>query len=76
MSLLDKLFHHKDENKDKADVEVECPHKALTARWDRPEDMGKEDLATAFHCESCGQNFSGDEGRRLLHSRGMEQAEV
>lgn len=48
---------------------VECPHKALTARWDRSEDIGKEERATSFRCEACGGTFSGDEGRELLHSR-------
>src|SRR5205085_4180462 len=65
MSFLDKLFgRHDDHGADT--MMVECPHKTLTARWDRAEDMGHHDRATAFHCEGCGTDFSGDEGRRLL----------
>lgn len=74
MGLLGKLLgrdeeQQPEEQQRQATYEAECPHKALTARWDRPEDIGKEDLATSFHCEGCGQTFSGDEGRELLHSR-------
>ncbi len=69
MGLMGKLFGRQDEATTAADAGVECPHKALTARWDSNEDMGKEDRATGFRCESCGENFSGDEGRQLLHSR-------
>ena len=68
MGLLNKLFHH-GETEHKDEPEVECPHTALTARWDSVDDIGKEDLATSFRCESCGSTFDGDEGRRLLHER-------
>jgi hypothetical protein len=68
MGILGKLFHRDDSATALAD-EVVCPHKALTARWDRADDIGKEDLATSFHCEGCGETFSGAEGRRLLHER-------
>ncbi len=64
MSVLSKLLRH---DAQPADVEVACPHKALTARWDRNEDIGKEARATGFRCEACGATFSGDDGRRLLH---------
>lgn len=67
MGILDKLFHRG--GSAAVEVQAECPHKALTARWERAEDIGKEDLATSFHCDGCGQTFSGEEGRRLLHRR-------
>lgn len=70
MGLLDKLFH-KSAPAAAVVEKVECPHKALTARWDRAEDIGKEELASSFHCEGCGATFSGEEGRRLLHAGGM-----
>jgi hypothetical protein len=50
--------------------EVACRHAVVTPRWDRSEDIGKEELATSFVCESCRGSFSGDEGRVLLHERG------
>lgn len=67
MSFLNKLFGRGDSAVMERDDEVVCPHKTLTARWDSADDMGKEDRATGFHCEGCGTDFSGDEGRRLLH---------
>ena len=70
MGFFNKLFHKSDGATAVAE-KVECPHKALTARWDRAEDIGKENLATSFHCEGCGEVFSGEEGRRLLHTTGV-----
>lgn len=67
MGLLAKLFRRGDAAP--TDAPVQCPHTALTPRWDRPEDMGKEDLASSFRCDTCGAVFSGDEGRRLLRDR-------
>jgi hypothetical protein len=66
MGLLSKIFG-REEPKDAEALAVECPHRALTARWDSLEDIGKEERATSFRCESCGAEFSGDEGRALLH---------
>lgn len=63
MSVLTKLFGRSDH--DTAMDDVACPHKALVPRWDSVDDMGKIDRATGFHCEACGSDFSGDEGRRL-----------
>lgn len=66
MGLLNKLFHKTDDAPSATD-DVVCYHKMLTARWDSTDDIGKEERATSFQCESCGESFSGDEGRRLLH---------
>ena len=66
MGLLDKLFGRGEGHHAEMD-EVACPHTTLTARWDSVDDIGKHDRATGFHCEGCGADFSGDEGRRLLH---------
>jgi hypothetical protein len=60
MGFLNRLFH-----KETPTAVVECPHTALTARWDQAADIGKQDLATSFHCESCGVDLTGDEGREL-----------
>jgi len=69
MGVLSKLFRKGESQTTATTVEVACRHTALTARWDRPEDMGKQDLASSFHCETCGEDFSGDEGRRLLQEK-------
>jgi transposase-like protein len=71
MGVLSKLFRRGEEQRAPAAVEsATCPHTALTARWDNLEDIGKEDRASSFRCESCGATFSGDEGRRMLRERG------
>jgi hypothetical protein len=67
MGLLAKLFRRGDTTP--PETTVQCPHTALTPRWERPEDMGKEDLASSFRCDTCGAVLSGDEGRRLLRGR-------
>ena len=63
MSMLSKLFGHHD---DKPVEDVACPHRVLTPRWDSAEDIGSHERATQFVCESCGESFPGDEGRRML----------
>jgi hypothetical protein len=56
-------------NKDEEDVMDEaippCPHVALSARWDDPNDMGKEELASAYVCQSCSEVFTPAEVQRL-----------
>ncbi|HTE84565.1 MAG TPA: hypothetical protein VK821_07515 [Dehalococcoidia bacterium] len=47
-----------------------CTHLALTPRWESVDDIGHEDLATGFHCESCGRDFSAEEARELRSSEG------
>ena len=64
MGFLNRLFH-----KEAPTAVVECPHTALTARWDQAADIGKQELATAFHCEACGVDLTGDEGRELQRQR-------
>jgi hypothetical protein len=67
MGVMAKLFGRKEAAP--PEVEVLCRHAVLTPRWDRSEDIGKEDLATGFVCESCRTSFSGEEGRALLQER-------
>ena len=66
MGLLRKLFHEEHTVDADAAEAVVCRHGVLTARWDQNADIGHQDLATSFVCESCGATFSGDEGRLLL----------
>lgn len=70
MGVFSKLFGGQ-RSADKLQVanEVQCPHKVLTPRWEQAEDIGHEDRATGFRCESCGEMFSGDEGRALNENR-------
>jgi hypothetical protein len=72
MGFLDKLFGRKGADatpaKGQPAVEVECPHAAVTARWDSVADMGKPELISAYVCESCGATFGREEGARLTSS--------
>jgi hypothetical protein len=59
MGLLSKLFG----GGKKQDVAIEvgsleCPHSVLVARWESVQDMGIEDKATRFMCETCKEMFS------------------
>jgi len=69
MGFLDKLFGRKGDKAETADespaVAVDCPHGAVTPRWDSGADMGKTDLVTAYVCEACGARFSREEGETL-----------
>lgn len=65
MGLLDKLLRRGGEAAIQ-EQEVLCPHTALVPKWDRPEDIGKEELIVRYHCEGCGQDFTKEEGERLL----------
>jgi hypothetical protein len=63
MALLSRLLGRKKE----ASVEAPpCPHKALVARWENPDDMGKKELVSAYTCSVCGGQFSRQEGEALL----------
>jgi hypothetical protein len=58
---------NRDEQSDIAVLEPErdCLHVALTARWDNLDDMGREDLASAWVCQSCNDVFTPAEVARL-----------
>ena len=70
MGFLDRLFGRKGDG-EAATVEetpamaVDCPHAAVTPRWDSGADMGKTDLVSAYVCEACGARFSREEGETL-----------
>ena len=44
---------------------ADCWHLNLTPKWERPEDMGKEDLAHRFDCPTCGSTMTPTEARAL-----------
>lgn len=74
MSMLNRLFNRDsgaDTPGDAAGAAMqECPHVALTPRWDRVDDMGHEDLATSFVCDSCHQTLTPDEARAVRADMG------
>lgn len=66
MGFLDKLFGGgKKQQAAVAEIAVECPHSVLVARWDSVADMGHEDKATRFLCETCHEEFSPEEAKHL-----------
>jgi transposase-like protein len=65
MGFLDKLFGRKGDKSappEEPATNVECPHAAVTARWDSAADMGKTELVSAYVCESCHATFTREEG--------------
>ena len=70
MSMLNRFFH-RDEPASSPKQEAgaaTCPHTALLPHWDSVSDMGHEDRATSFSCDSCGATFSPAEAKSLRAS--------
>ena len=44
-----------------------CSHSSLVPHWDRVEDMGHNERADFFICDSCAQIFSQDEASAMRH---------
>ena len=73
MGFLDRLFGRKGAEEaptkekpiEEVIAEVECPHAAVTPRWESAADMGKTELISAYVCESCGATFGREEGEQL-----------
>ena len=66
MGFLGKLFGGgKKQQAAVAEISVDCPHSVLVARWDSVQDMGHEDKATRYMCETCHEMFEPEEARRL-----------
>jgi len=65
MGFLDRLFGRKGDKAARAEeppAEVECPHTAVTARWNSAADMGKTELVSAYVCEACHATFTREQG--------------
>jgi hypothetical protein len=62
-----KWLHRKEteEVKQESPEEPTCQHVVLVARWDRPEDVGREDAVSSYRCETCGMEFTRYEAERL-----------
>ncbi|MDA0301074.1 MAG: hypothetical protein O2822_00970 [Chloroflexi bacterium] len=65
MGLLDRLFKREAsaprQGLQAGPSAAECPHLAVAPRWDSVGDIGHEDRATSFVCDSCHQAFSPTE---------------
>ncbi len=51
----------------------ECEHVTLIPRWDRAEDIGRQDRVSLYRCEACGREFTLAEANRL---RATEEARI
>jgi len=51
-----------------ATTRVACPHTVLLPRWDNLADMGKEDRASRYVCDSCHETFPREEAEQLRAS--------
>lgn len=69
MGFFSKVFGKGDATTLEREPEaVTCPHTSLTPRWDSVGDMGNEERATGYECQSCGESFSPAEGAELRRS--------
>src|SRR5207244_560157 len=66
MSFLFKRRKETEAEESGPAAEPECPHSALVPRWDELADMGKPEKVSRYICESCHQDFSREEGERVL----------
>jgi len=65
------IFGRKDpEPTEVSSLEVLCPHTVLIPSWDNAADMGPEEKAIRFTCESCHQEFT------LVEAKGLRRAEA
>lgn len=65
MGLMDTLRGRSSRTARAQEAPPVCDHRSLLPRWNRVEDMGRDDLATSYQCEACSQVFSVDERQRL-----------
>jgi|SRR5687768_9951910 len=66
MGFLGKLFGGgKKQQAAVAEIAVDCPHSVLVARWDSVADMGHDDKATRFMCETCHEEFTPEKAKDL-----------
>ena len=65
MSFLSKILGREKPSPKAESAQVACPHTILLPHWDSIEDMGKEDLATSYSCQSCSQTFTPEQAKEL-----------
>ena len=68
MGVLDKLLGRKPAAEADTGTVAEnppCPHVTLVPKWGNTADMGHEDKATGYDCDSCKETFTAEQGRDL-----------
>lgn len=73
MKLLRRKHAEPSTQPDAVAVAPVCEHVVLIPRWDRAVDIGREEAASMYRCESCGRDFSPEEAVKL---RETEKARV
>jgi hypothetical protein len=63
MGFLSKILGREKTPTKVESVPTECLHAILVPHWDSISDMGKEDLATSYTCQSCNQSFTPEEAK-------------
>ena len=65
MGFLSKILGREKTSARAESAAVVCPHTILLPHWDSIDDMGKEDLATSYSCQACGETFPPDQAKEL-----------
>jgi hypothetical protein len=65
MGFLSKILNREQTPAKSEPITVVCPHTILIPHWDNIDDMGKEDLATSFACQSCSETFTAEEAKEV-----------
>ena len=68
MGLFSRRQNAQDAAPQERGPDVECPHTSLVPHWNRMEDIGHEDRATEYRCDSCHTSFSHADADRLRAS--------
>jgi hypothetical protein len=73
VGFVDKLLHRTPMAKPTPTPAASvCLHGVLVPRWDNVADMGKDERATSYRCDSCGKDFTPEEAQGLW-ARAVEQ---
>ena len=76
MGILSKLFAKSEKRETTLTESPACPHTALVPRWDSIDDIGRDEKATHYVCEACGDSFSPEEALQLRASEARRLADI
>lgn len=76
MGLIQRLFGREEQPAEVHEPPRQCTHATLVPRWDNPDDIGKEDRASAWTCASCEASFTPQEKRALDESEAARIADL
>ncbi len=76
MSWLDRLSRRQPTPDAALPSEARCPHTKLLPQWDDPADLGRNDKASSFRCDACGQVLTPAEAEAVRASEGKRLRET